>query len=109
MTGVFRARISAGRRSGSDEGIEVFGRAEGVHSEAGRRRRSGCGDLPGDLEAQIDAFIGYYNHQRYHESLNNLTPADVYTECGQAMLLEREKMKRRTMKRRHLQHDKSAA
>ena len=25
----------AGKRSGSDEGIEVFGRAEGVHIEAG--------------------------------------------------------------------------
>ena len=30
----------------SDEGIEVFGRPEGVHSEAGRRRHAGCGYLP---------------------------------------------------------------
>lgn len=28
--------------------------------------------LPGDLEAQIKAFIQHYNHQRYHESLGNL-------------------------------------
>jgi hypothetical protein len=34
--------------------------------------------LPGDLERQIDAFVEYYNHVRYHESLNNLTPADAY-------------------------------
>ena len=34
--------------------------------------------LPGDLEAQIEAFIEHYNHQRYHESLNNVTPADAY-------------------------------
>jgi len=34
--------------------------------------------LPGDLEAQIDAFVAHYNHRRYHESLSNLTPADVY-------------------------------
>ena len=65
--------------------------------------------LPGDLEAQIDAFVGYYNHQRYHESLNNLTPADVYTGRGQTILLEREKIKRRTMKLRRLQHAQSAA
>jgi hypothetical protein len=34
--------------------------------------------LLGDLEAQIEAFIDHYNHQRYHESLNNVTPSDVY-------------------------------
>ena len=34
--------------------------------------------LPGDLEAQLAAFVEHYNHQRYHESLNNLTPADLY-------------------------------
>jgi len=28
--------------------------------------------------AQIEAFFDHYNHQRYHESLNNVTPADVY-------------------------------
>ena len=65
--------------------------------------------LPGDLEAQIDAFVGHYNHQRYHESLKNLTPADVYTGRGQTILLEREKIKRRTMKLRRLQHAVSAA
>jgi transposase InsO family protein len=33
--------------------------------------------LPGTLEAQIAAFVEHYTHQRDHESLNNLTPADV--------------------------------
>lgn len=65
--------------------------------------------LPGDLENQIDAFVGYYNHQRCHESLKNLTPADVYTGRGQTILLQREKTKRRTMQQRRLQHAKHAA
>ncbi len=33
--------------------------------------------LPGDLEAQIEAFVDHCNHQRYHESLNNVTPSDT--------------------------------
>ena len=70
------------------------------------RPRSG---LPDDLEAQIEAFVGHYNHQRYHESLNNVTPADVYTARGQTILLEREKTNKRTMRLRRLQHAKSAA
>jgi putative transposase len=33
--------------------------------------------LPGDLDAQIEVFVIYYNHQCCHVSLNNLTPVDV--------------------------------
>ena len=33
--------------------------------------------LPGDLKARIEAPIAHYDHKRYHESLNNLTPAEV--------------------------------
>ncbi len=65
--------------------------------------------LPGDLEARIEAFVAHYNNQRYHESLNNLTPADVYFGRSQIILLEREKIKRQTTEHRRLQHRKSAA
>ncbi len=65
--------------------------------------------LPGDLEAQVGAFVEHYNHQRYHESLNNLPPADVYFGRGQAILLERERIKRKTIEHRRLQYRKSAA
>jgi hypothetical protein len=65
--------------------------------------------LPGDLEAHVAAFVGHYNHQRYQDSLKNLTPSAVYTARGQTILLEREKTKRRTMKLRRLQHAQSAA
>jgi len=65
--------------------------------------------LPGDLERQIEDFVGYYNYRRYHESLNNLTPADVYVGRGQTILLEREKIKRKTIEHRRLQHFKNAA
>jgi putative transposase len=65
--------------------------------------------LPGDLEAQIEAFVADYNHRRYHESLGNLTPADVYFGRGQTILLQRERIKRKTIAIRRLQHQKQAA
>jgi len=33
---------------------------------------------PSELEKAIESWVDRYNNERYHESLNNLTPADVY-------------------------------
>jgi putative transposase len=65
--------------------------------------------LPGDLEARIAHFVEHYNYRRYHESLQNLTPADVYFGRGRTILLERERIKRDTIKQRRLQHQSKAA
>jgi len=65
--------------------------------------------LPGNLKAQIDSFVDHYNHHRYHESLENLTPADVYFGRGKTILLERERIKRQTIQQRRLQHQIAAA
>jgi len=65
--------------------------------------------FPADLKAQIKAFVDHYNHQRYHESINNLTPADVYFGRGQAILKKRERIKRKTMEARRLQYPEYAA
>jgi putative transposase len=65
--------------------------------------------LPGDLEAQIGAFIEHYNHARYHESLDNVTPADAYFGRAADILRERARIKRQTIKQRRLQHRKIAA
>jgi putative transposase len=64
--------------------------------------------LPGDLEAQIAAFVDYYNNHRYHESIDNLTPADVYFGRGKTILAERERIKRQTIAERRLQHQLQA-
>jgi putative transposase len=65
--------------------------------------------LPSDLEAQIGAFIEHYNHHRYHESLDNVTPADAYFGRATQILAERERIKRQTIEHRRLQHRKIAA
>ena len=65
--------------------------------------------LPGEFEAQIEAFIADYNHLRYHESIGNLTPADVYFGRGQTILIERERIKRKTIANRRLLHRPQAA
>jgi len=65
--------------------------------------------LPGDLEQRIAAFVTHYNHDRYHESLENLTPADVYFGRGQTILEERNRIKRQTIANRRLQHQLQAA
>jgi len=65
--------------------------------------------LPGALEQAVEAFIEYYNHCRYHESLSNVTPADVYFGRHHDILSERRKTKEKTMiLRRLINHDHAA-
>ena len=65
--------------------------------------------LPGELERAIADFVELYNHRRYHESLDNLTPADVYFGRGARILKRREEIKRRTIEQRRRQHFNEAA
>jgi putative transposase len=44
--------------------------------------------------------LPYYNNERYHEAIENVTPADVYFGRQYAVLSERSKIKRKTMERR---------
>jgi len=45
----------------------------------------------------------------HHESIDNLTPADVYFGRRQTILAERERIKRQTIADRRLQHQLHAA
>jgi len=56
--------------------------------------------LPGDLERAIAQWVVYYNNQRYHESLGNIKPVDVYKGKDAAILRKREQTKRRTLRDR---------
>jgi transposase InsO family protein len=52
---------------------------------------------PDELMDQIGLFVDHYNNNRYHEALNNLTPADVYYGKGHEILTRRERIKKNTM------------
>jgi putative transposase len=56
--------------------------------------------MPEELEREIARFVEYYNIERYHESLNNLTPADVYSGRAREIETRRERIKRDTFERR---------
>lgn len=46
----------------------------------------------------------HYNTARYHESLNNLTPADVFFGRTEEVLTQRERTKRRILLARRKTH-----
>ena len=56
--------------------------------------------FPWELESAIGDFVAYYNNRRYHESLDNVTPADVYFDRHHTLLSARARIKRLTMQRR---------
>jgi putative transposase len=56
------------------------------------------------LEQAVADFVVYYNTQRYHESLDNLTPEDVYLGRTQAVLTQREYIKQHTLQLRRIAH-----
>lgn len=55
---------------------------------------------PSELERAIANFVVYYNNQRYHEALDNLTPAAVYFGRDQEIQTRREAIKQQTLQQR---------
>ena len=65
--------------------------------------------LPGELEVRLAQFIDFYNTRRYHESLGNLTPADIYFGRGSTILARRQKIKQQTIQLRRRLHQQAVA
>jgi len=65
--------------------------------------------FPGELEAEIEKFVDYYNNERYHESLDNVTPADMYQGRRITILNERDIIKQETLKKRKILNQKTGS
>ena len=55
---------------------------------------------PSELENAIDGWVKYYNERRFHESLDNLTPRDVYLGQGEKIKKIREIIKQNSINKR---------
>ena len=60
--------------------------------------------FPWELEQAIEGFVTYYNNARYHESWDNLTPADVYCGGAEEVKTRREQIKHVTLEKRRQWH-----
>jgi putative transposase len=56
--------------------------------------------LPEELEREIGRFVEYYNTERVHEALDNVTPADVYHGRHHEIQTARQLLKMQTLRRR---------
>ena len=55
---------------------------------------------PSELEKAIDGWVKYYNESRFHESLDNLTPRDVYLGQGEKIKKIREIIKQNSINKK---------
>jgi putative transposase len=64
---------------------------------------------PCELERAIARFVDYYNHERLHEAIGNVTPDDMYHGRRWEILSHRTKIKRLTLERRKKENLRNAA
>lgn len=74
---------------------QTRGKIERWHQTMKHRVLLGRDFLPGDLERQIGDTVAYDTTRRCHESLGNLTPADVHFGRAEKILKQREEIKRK--------------
>ena len=59
--------------------------------------------MPQELEARIAEWVEYYNNHKYHESLENVTQADLYLGRKEEILERKQRIKNRTLIKRRME------
>tara|TARA_B100000315_G_scaffold253951_1_gene293903 strand:+ start:614 stop:1600 length:987 start_codon:yes stop_codon:yes gene_type:complete len=90
---------------------QTNGKLERYHQTIKRDVNQVVYEVPSELGQEIDRFVEYYNHRRYHKALGNVTPVDVLTGRREMVLQHRREVQVRTLelRRRHNQQSREVA
>jgi putative transposase len=79
---------------------QTCGKIERINRTAKDRLNLVLDRNPKELEETLEQFVRWYNHERDHEALRNLRPADVYEGRAEQILQRRQRLKHKTIQRR---------
>jgi len=84
---------------------QTVGKLERLHRTMKERVNLHVYDDPWKLSDAIDRFYHFYNYERYHEALGNVTPADVYFGRAEVIVKRRRGIRSRTMEERRRRYE----